>query len=626
MSTAVVVGSFVVVGAVPASAAGTCGDPVVVDGLTTVTCTVGTGSVVVPDEVGQATVTLDGAGGAPAVDGTPGGKGARVVATIAVTSGQTLNARVGNRGVTNTGSRGGQGAGGDLVAVTTATGAPLLTAGSGGGAAGPGYGSPAYPGTPGANSGSAGTNGAGGDGLTGGGQGGGAGTATSGGAGGAPAPGYQTPPPGNSGGFPNGPRARASSPSYVPAGFGGGGGGGYGAGGAGGQGGSNGGSTGGAGGSGGGGSSYVSGLVAGTTPTVTDGVNAGDGRIVFVFAPLPPRADTITATSGGGQSTPAGLPFAAPLTVTVNDQYGAAFANAEVTFTATGGATFAGSATATATTDPAGVATSPALTAGPTPGPVTVTATTPGVTGTADYALIVTAPIPAAITARSGSGQSAETTATFGAPLVAAVTDTAGGASSGTPVTFTITSGPASFAGGQSTANATTDATGSATAPALVAGNTPGQVTITAATPGVASTATFTATVTDPPGPVRADLSATITAPTAVPKGVPFEVTLRAHNDGPHAAADVRSTLTLPLDWCLVDNGGGTTGGLLGNQVTFTTGSIPRGATADYTITVVARPFLPGPRLLTGHTVSLRTWDTNYLNNTTASAVTITHH
>ncbi|MFF1269193.1 hypothetical protein ACFVZE_25505 [Streptomyces anulatus] len=266
---------------------------------TTVTCSAGgTGSLTVPAAATSAQVTLKGAGGGPSTDGIPGGKGAQVVATLAVTPGSTLNAAVGSQGTTVPGYPGYGGFGGGLVAVTTPGGTPLLTAGSGGGAGGRGYGTPSFPGTPGGDSASAGSPGNG-DATRGGGQGGGPGTATAGGPGGAggtgasPSPGSHA---GRAGSFPNAPGGTFSTAFFIPSGGGGNGGAGYGSGGAGGAGGFA-GDAGGGGGGGGGGSSLVSNTVPGSPSSVTDGVNAGDGSIVFVFPN--PQADIavdVTAT------------------------------------------------------------------------------------------------------------------------------------------------------------------------------------------------------------------------------------------------------------------------------------------------------------------------------------------
>ena len=90
--------------------------------------------------------------------------------------------------------------------------------------------------------------------------------------------------------------------------------------------------------------------------------------------------DTVTATSGSGQSAPVSAAYAQPLAATVTDGSGTPVANVPVTFTAPASgasATFAGGAAAVSvSTDASGVATTPALTANATAGAFQVTATT----------------------------------------------------------------------------------------------------------------------------------------------------------------------------------------------------------------------------------------------------------
>ncbi|MFI1585555.1 hypothetical protein [Embleya sp. NPDC020630] len=294
-SCALLCAGLVALAAPPASAAGVCATPVVTATTTTITCTAGgAGSLTVPADVTFGQVVLDGAAGGASADGVPGGKGAHVEATLAVTPGATLNVTVGRQGGRLSSYAGSSGLGGGLVAVVDSGGTPLLTAGSGGGAGGPGIATPAFPGTPGGDSAASGAAGAG-DSVGGGGGGGGAGTATTGGVGGTGASAGQVPGPnaGNPGSWPNKPGGFPSPNVYFNAGYGGQGGAGHGSGGAGGGGGvgflPGGGQTGGAGGSGGGGTSLVSGTVPGSPSSVTDGANAGDGLIVFTFPN--PKAD-----------------------------------------------------------------------------------------------------------------------------------------------------------------------------------------------------------------------------------------------------------------------------------------------------------------------------------------------
>jgi len=95
-------------------------------------------------------------------------------------------------------------------------------------------------------------------------------------------------------------------------------------------------------------------------------------------------AATVTVTGGDDQSATTGQAFATPLSVAVTDAYGNPVAGATVTFTiASGSADFGGTAqSATAVTNGSGIASVATLTAGTTAGPVTVTAATPGASGT----------------------------------------------------------------------------------------------------------------------------------------------------------------------------------------------------------------------------------------------------
>ena len=106
-------------------------------------------------------------------------------------------------------------------------------------------------------------------------------------------------------------------------------------------------------------------------------------------------ADAVTAVSGDGQSANTGSTFPLPLVVRVQDGAAGPVAGAPVTFTISGGATFAGGAlTGTATAGADGTATSPRLVAGTMPGPFTVTATSGSATP-AVFTETVTAVTPA---------------------------------------------------------------------------------------------------------------------------------------------------------------------------------------------------------------------------------------
>jgi alpha-tubulin suppressor-like RCC1 family protein len=112
----------------------------------------------------------------------------------------------------------------------------------------------------------------------------------------------------------------------------------------------------------------------------------------------------------------------------------------------------------------------------------TLDVTTPASTGTA-----------ASLAITAGDKQSAAPGAGFAVNLQVKVTDGGGNPVSGVTVTFTAPSTGASgaFTGGASTATATTDAQGTATAPAFTANDQAGDYTVTASAPGAATPATF---------------------------------------------------------------------------------------------------------------------------------------
>ncbi|BDV44551.1 fibronectin type III [Geotalea uraniireducens] len=141
---------------------------------------------------------------------------------------------------------------------------------------------------------------------------------------------------------------------------------------------------------------------------------------------------SLTATGGSGQLAPPTVAFAAPLTAAVADALGGPLDGVTVTFTGpASGASIA--ANGSATSDAAGSA-AYGVAANGTPGSYTVTASVASLTatytltnGTLDQSITFTPPA----------------TATYGdAPLALSAT-----ATSGLPVSFSLTSGPASLSG-----------------------------------------------------------------------------------------------------------------------------------------------------------------------------------
>jgi Bacterial Ig-like domain (group 1) len=126
---------------------------------------------------------------------------------------------------------------------------------------------------------------------------------------------------------------------------------------------------------------------AGQTLTVTWTMTSGTGNVTLSAAAL---SGSIVSSAGTPQSATVNTAFATALQVTVKDIAGNPVNGATVTFTTPGsgaGATFGGSATATAVTNASGVATAPTLTANSLAGAYAVTATVPGVGGTANFSL-----------------------------------------------------------------------------------------------------------------------------------------------------------------------------------------------------------------------------------------------
>ena len=109
----------------------------------------------------------------------------------------------------------------------------------------------------------------------------------------------------------------------------------------------------------------------------------------------------------------------------------------------------------------------------------------------------------ASLAASAGNGQSATVGTAFATKLAVKAVDASGNPASGVVVTFTAPASGASgaFAGGATTATATTGADGVATAPILVANATAGSYQVTASTPGVSSPVTFNLTNTAAPPP-----------------------------------------------------------------------------------------------------------------------------
>jgi len=291
-----------------------------------------------------------------------------------------------------------------------------------------------------------------------------------------------------------------------------------------------------------------------------------------------PGTPTLTANAGTTpQSATVNTAFATPLSVTVRDGSGNPVSGAVVTFTITtagAGGTFAGGATTvTATTNASGVATAPALTANGTTGTFTVTATTPSVATPAVFTLTNTS---ITLTANAGTTpQSAFTGTVFGTPLSVTVQDSNGNPVSGVVVTFTVSNrgGSGIFAVGASTvATVTSNISGIATAPILIAGSV-GSFVVTATASGGVTPAVFNLAATSITVAANAGTTPQ-SAFTGTVFGTPLSVTVRDTNGNPVSGAFVT--------FVIINGGAGAGGTFAGGAATVTvTSNINGVATAS---------------------------------------------
>lgn len=290
--------------------------------------------------------------------------------------------------------------------------------------------------------------------------------------------------------------------------------------------------------------------VKATTPAVT-------GEAVFALINDHGPATSISPTAGTPQQAQVGTEFTTRLAARVVDAGANPVPGAAVTFTAPGGeptATFdtpsGGTArTITVTSDEDGTATATALVAGSKPGSYVVSAATDGVTAAADYELTNLPEHTPFVTAVGGTPQGTRVGSDFATALQAGVRDEDNQPLAGVEVTFTTpASGPSgTFAGGASTATATTDASGVATAPTLTANDTSGSWTVSAAAVGAAGSASFSLTNNAPyPVSVRAVGGTPQSARTATDFATPLSAFVRDETDNPMGGVIV--TFTAPSD------------------------------------------------------------------------------
>jgi hypothetical protein len=212
---------------------------------------------------------------------------------------------------------------------------------------------------------------------------------------------------------------------------------------------------------------------------------------VFTETATPREPTTVTAVTGGGQTALGGNSFAQPLVVHVADQAGQPLPRAEVTFAIFGPASFSSGSTYESQTNAQGDATSRPLLAGSASGKVHISVQVGDLYTFDLYTETVIGLAPTLVVAEGGDNQTTAAGSPFPRLLVAMVLDQANNSIPAIPVAFSVV-GPASF-NGAPTAIVTTDPTGQAISPKLIATSRDGIVTVTATAGKVLTT--FTETV-----------------------------------------------------------------------------------------------------------------------------------
>lgn len=228
----------------------------------------------------------------------------------------------------------------------------------------------------------------------------------------------------------------------------------------------------------------ISGNTSPGTHTIYRVVGAYDLKALVVTVTAPPRVPTTITPAAGtdGQVVTVGQKLPKRLSATVKDQSGTPMANQTVTWSVVSGqATLANQSSKTSANGVASADATPT-----TAGTVLVKLAA----GAASFTYTITANTAlTAVTALSGFGQTAVTSAPFTSPLTAQINPV----TAGVPVTFAVTSGDATLVGGP-TVN--TNDLGQASI-SVNAGATAGSVTVTATVAGLPP-ATFNLTVRTP--------------------------------------------------------------------------------------------------------------------------------
>jgi lysozyme len=204
----------------------------------------------------------------------------------------------------------------------------------------------------------------------------------------------------------------------------------------------------------------------------------------------------IQLVAGNKQSAVVAMQYAVPLTVKVTDAGGNPIFDVSVDFAVENGSSGAGGSLPGSGTAVAANATglaSTVLTANTHAGAFTVEGWVAGVNLPVIFTLTNTAGAPAAIVAKAVTPQSAAAGKVYGTPLQAIVSDAYGNPVLGVSVTFTVVpnGGTGATFAGRSSATATTNKSGLATAPILRASSTPGSFTVVATVAGLSTRLTF---------------------------------------------------------------------------------------------------------------------------------------
>lgn len=268
---------------------------------------------------------------------------------------------------------------------------------------------------------------------------------------------------------------------------------------------------------------------AGLSPTCTVTMTSALAVTArFVTAPT-----TIVTNAGDGQATRTSTAFPTALSVLVTDASGNGVPNRVVTFGAPGAGASAVLGAATATTDANGIATISAS-ANATPGTYAVTATMAELPTPVTFNLVNVGP-PAAMTVRSGDGQSTTVGTAFAARLEVLVEDSTGRALPGITVSFDPP--PAGASAGTSSPSAVTDASGIASV-AAAANGIAGAYAVTATAGATSASFSLTNTAGDLASLVVTGGDAQST-PVTTTFGAPLRVKALDANGNPVAGASV---------------------------------------------------------------------------------------